>query len=78
MYKRQVFDTDEPGEKARARWDALSARVRPLIPPAHDVTDAYLAGHDVAAWAIGQIGPTAPERRMAWARWHLDLSLIHI
>lgn len=65
-----AFDADDAGEMARARWGGLSARVRALVPPAHDINAAHLAGHDLADWAVLRIGPRG-NGRAAWAEHHL-------
>jgi hypothetical protein len=66
-----AMDTDRPGEAARERWGELAARVRPLAPPAHDWTDAWKAGVDLAAWVVAVLGarePVPPERAAARER----------
>jgi len=66
-----ALDTDEAGEKGMAKWGDLLGRVRPLPPPAHDVTDAWKAGHNLALWACSSTGPEAPKARKAWLEGHL-------
>jgi hypothetical protein len=71
-----AFDPDPAGEKGCARLGALSERARPLAWPwpGMDINDAALAGRDLAAWAIPQLGPRDPERRRAWcAHWLAQL-----
>jgi DNA primase len=66
------FDLDRAGDDAREWWGQFSGKVRELVPLAHDVTDMWREGHDLAAWAIPQLGPRDPERRTAWLVHHLD------
>lgn len=46
-------DNDEAGEQAWRWWAEVTRRARRAAPPGNckDVTDAYLAGHDLRAWA---------------------------
>jgi DNA primase len=50
-----VTDADQAGEEAAARWLAtVGKRGRRVLPPggAKDVSDAFVAGHDLADWAV--------------------------
>ena len=72
-----AFDPDAAGEKGAAKLGAFSDRVTALAWPWGDldINDAHMAGHDLAAWAVPQIGPRDADKRLAWARhWlgHLD------
>ena len=72
-----VYDGDVAGEKGAAKLGAFSDRVTALAWPWGDldINDAHMAGHDLAAWAVPQIGPRDADKRLAWARhWlgHLD------
>ncbi len=74
---RRVFvalDSDDPGQAGAENLAGTSARMRVIPPPggAHDVTDAWKAGHDLAAWAVANIGPDDPDKRAAWATQHLE------
>jgi len=69
-----AYDPDKAGIQGRERLGGLSARARVLAWPfpEKDANDAYLAGRNLAEWAIGQVGPGDPEARRAWLRYHLD------
>jgi len=77
-----AYDPDKAGLQGRERLGGLSARARVLAWPfpEKDANDAYLAGRDLAEWAVGQVGPTAApdqiggggEGRRVWLRYHLD------
>jgi hypothetical protein len=69
-----AYDPDKAGTQGRARLSELTARARVLAwpYPEKDANDAALAGHDLAAWAIGQVGPGGAEARRAWLRYHLE------
>jgi len=76
------YDGDKAGDHGRDRLGELSARVRPLSWPfddCKDPSDALQAGHDLAAWAVPQLGPRDPDHRCAWLEAHLaeldDLAL---
>ena len=63
------YDGDKAGDKGRDKLGELSARVRPLSWPfadCKDPSDVLQAGHDLAAWAVPQLGPVAAELRRAW------------
>ncbi len=51
-----VFDADNAGEQAGAFWKSLSGRVKlvalPGDPPAHDVSDFWKAGGNLADWVM--------------------------
>jgi DNA primase len=68
------YDGDAAGQHGRDRLGELSARVRPLSWPfdaCKDPSDALQAGHDLAAWAVPQLGPTDPDHRCTWLEAHL-------
>ena len=67
------YDGDTAGDHGRDRLGELSARVRALSWPfdCKDPSDALQAGHDLAAWAIPQLGPTDAELRRTWLEAHL-------
>jgi hypothetical protein len=49
-----VYDDDPAGEQARQRFSGLK-RVRPIRPPAHDLTDYWRGGADLRAWIAAQV-----------------------
>ena len=73
-----AFDPDAPGQKGASRIAEAYARARPLAWPwgdrgaKYDVNDAHLAGEDLAAWVIPQIGPEDQKARRAWCVHHLN------
>ncbi len=69
-----AYDPDKAGALGRERLRGLSARARVLAWPwpEKDANDAFLAGRNLAEWAVGQIGPGEIDRRRAWLRSHLD------
>lgn len=54
-------DTDEAGDKAAKEWLALvGAKGQRVLPPGgqgKDITDAWQAGQDLRAWALGCMAP---------------------
>ena len=68
-----AYDSDKPGQDGADKLAALSARMRVIPPPGgeHDITDAWKAGHDLAAWAVEHIGPGDPDKRAAWLAHYL-------
>jgi len=52
-----VLDDDEAGDKGRAML-AQIARVAVVQPPAHDLTDYWMAGGDLRGWIAQTIGAT--------------------
>jgi hypothetical protein len=72
-----AYDHDKAGEDGAAALGELWAKVRRLSWPwadrgdKYDVNDAHRAGEDLAAWAIPQVGPPAPDKRRAWLEYHL-------
>ncbi len=69
-----AYDSDETGQDGAEKLAAFSERVRALTWPwgELDVNGAHLEGHDLAAWAVPQIGPRDTDKRLAWARHWLD------
>jgi hypothetical protein len=67
-----ALDADKAGQDGAKRMLAASARIHPLPVPAHDVTDAWKAGHDLVAWVVPAIGPRDRDRRLMWLKYHLD------
>ncbi|MHB0858825.1 MAG: primase-helicase zinc-binding domain-containing protein [Anaerolineae bacterium] len=68
-----LHDMDVAGARGQAALSEVSNRVQPLGWPftTMDINDAYLAGHDLAAWAVSQIGPKEPALHTSWAEHHL-------
>ena len=70
-----AYDADKAGRDGAEGLGELSARIRPLPWPdaaVKDATDLWLAGHDLAAWAVASIGPSEPDVRAAWLVAHLE------
>lgn len=67
-----AYDDDEAGRAGAEKLLAASARIHLLPVPAHDVTDAWKAGHDLVAWVLPAIGPKRTERRLMWLKYLLD------
>ncbi len=52
-------DNDTSGESAAAKWAKATSRAHRVRPPqGKDITDAYLAGTDLAAWIKAQLAPS--------------------
>lgn len=72
------YDPDKAGSEGRDKLGEMSARVRCLTWPwedCKDPNDALLAGHDLAEWAVPQVGPRDPTAREAWAHdllWQIE------
>ena len=67
-----ALDMDKAGQDGAKKLLAASARIHLLPVPAHDVTDAWKAGHDLVAWVVPRIGPTDRDRRLMWLKYHLN------
>ena len=63
-----ALDDDDAGENARRGWDKAAVHA---MPTAHDVTDMWRAGQDLAAWIMPHLGPRDPGGRGAWLEAHL-------
>ncbi len=71
-----AYDRDKSGQDGLAKIGELSRRVRPLRlrledGQGKDITDAWRAGVDLAAWAVQNIGPGDFGQRVAWAEHYL-------
>ena len=67
-----ALDADKAGRDGAKKLLAASARIHLLPVPAHDVTDAWKAGHDLVAWVAPNVGPKDRDRRLMWLKYHLD------
>ena len=70
-----LYDPDEAGAVGSDKLGDLSQRVHRLDWPWGDLdaNDALQAGHDLATWAIPQIGPSDPDKRAAWLTHWLNI-----
>ncbi len=54
-----VHDDDQAGKKGRSyisKLHAISERIVPIEPPAHDLTDYWKSGGDLRGWVAKQVG----------------------
>jgi len=51
-------DNDSTGHEGWLEWEQRTERAMRLAPPggAKDITDAWLAGHDLRAWVLAGMG----------------------
>jgi hypothetical protein len=49
-----VFDADPAGQAGLCRFNTI-ARLHPIPPPAHDLTDYWLSGGDLPSWFSGYL-----------------------
>ena len=69
-----TYDNDRAGRAGVDGLQEACGRIKRLDLPdgmGKDVTDAHLAGLDLAEWAVAGIGPESADQRLAWIQHYL-------